>query len=104
MRGEIYELPRPRNATGREQQGNRYCVVVQNSNLPLSTWVICPTSTQARPASWRAEIEIDDTKTLVLTEQVTAVDPERLGKLVGYVTASEMQAINRGLRIALDLP
>jgi mRNA interferase MazF len=36
--------------------------VVQSDDLPLSTWLIAPTSTGGRAASFRPEIEINDTK------------------------------------------
>lgn len=37
MRGEIYRLRTPHNATGHEQQGRHYAVVVQSNALPMST-------------------------------------------------------------------
>lgn len=57
MRGEIFRLKAPRNSRGDEQSGARYGVVVQSDLLPLSTWLVAPTSTSARRAScvprWR---------------------------------------------------
>ena len=103
MRGDIYELTAPRNARGHEQRGNRYAVVVQSDLLPLSTWLVAPTSTSARPTSFRPEIEIDGKTTLVLAEQTTAIDPERLGHLVGHLTQREMFAVNAALRTVLHL-
>ena len=38
------------------QAGARYAVVVQSDDLPLSTWIIAPTSTGRRQASFRPEI------------------------------------------------
>lgn len=103
MRGDVYQLKAPRDAKGHEQRGNRYGVVVQSDLLPLSTWLVAPTSTSARPASFRPEIEIDGRAALVLVEQVAAVDPERLGGLVGHVSQREMADINRALRVVLEL-
>ena len=59
MRGDVYELKASRDARGHEQRGNRYAVVVQSDLLPLSTLLVAPTSTSARPTSFRPEIEID---------------------------------------------
>ncbi|WP_033438322.1 type II toxin-antitoxin system PemK/MazF family toxin [Saccharothrix sp. NRRL B-16314] len=102
MRGEIYRLRPPRNATGQEQ-GSRYAVVVQSSALPLSTWLVAPTSTSARPATFRPEIDLNGQPTKVLVEQTTAIDPERLGDLVDTLALHEMNAVDAALRIVLDL-
>lgn len=103
MRGDVYQLRAPREARGHEQRGHRYAVVVQSDLLPLSTWLVSPTSTSARPASFRPEIEIGDESTRVLVEQTSAVDPERLGQLVGHLTAAEMAQIDAALRVVLEL-
>ncbi len=103
MRGEVYRLRAPRDAQGHEQRGARYAVVVQSDLLPLSTWLVAPTSTAARPASFRSEIHIEGTPTLVLAEQVTAVDPQRLGPCVGRLALHEMAELDTALRTVLDL-
>ena len=66
MRGEVYRLRAPQDARGHEQAGSRFAVVVQSDRLPLSTWLVAPTPTSARPASFRPEIEIDGQLTRVL--------------------------------------
>ena len=103
MRGDVYQLKAPRDARGREQRGNRYAVVVQSDLLPLSTWLVAPTSTSARPTSFRPEIEIDGKATLVLVEQTAAVDPERLGHVVGHLTKNEMSTVESALKVVLGL-
>jgi mRNA interferase MazF len=104
QRGDIYALPAPRNARGREQQGSRFGVVVQaDSLLTLSTWVVAPTSTSARGASFRPEIEIDGQRTRVLTEQMTAVDSERLGERIGHLSFAELRKVEDAVRAVLDL-
>ncbi|MER5267978.1 type II toxin-antitoxin system PemK/MazF family toxin [Actinosynnema sp. NPDC002837] len=103
MRGEVYRLRAPRNATGHEQQGSRYAVVVQSNALPLSTWLVAPTSTSARPASFRPEIELNGQPTRVLVEQTTAIDPQRLGDRAGRLSLHEMNEVDTALRIVLDL-
>jgi mRNA interferase MazF len=103
VRGDVYELTSPRATRGHEQRGNRYAVVVQSDLLPLSTWLVAPTSTSARPTSFRPEIEIDGKTTLVLAEQTAAIDPERLGHLVGHLTQREMFAVDAALRTVLHL-
>ncbi len=103
MRGEVFRLNLPRGSRGHEQSGSRYAVVVQSDQLPLSTWLVAPTSTSARAASFRPEVEIGGRPTRVLAEQTAAVDPSRLGKAVGYLGPEEMRRIDAALRIVLNL-
>ena len=103
MRGDVYELRAPRGARGHEQRGNRYAVVVQSDLLPLSTWLVAPTSTGAREATFRPEVVVASGSTRVLVEQTAAVDPERLGQLVGHLSSSELAAVDAALLVVLGL-
>lgn len=103
MRGEVFRLHAPRGSRGHEQSGSRYAVVVQSDQVPLSTWLVAPTSTSARAASFRPEVEIGGVHTRVLAEQAAAVDPGRLGKRVGFLSFQEMHRVDAALRIVLDL-
>ncbi len=104
MRGDLYRLKVPRDVRGHEQAGTRYAVVVQSDDLPLSTWLIAPTSTGRRAASFRPEIEINDTKTRVMIEQLTVIDPQtRLGEFAGRLGHAEMRAVDAALRAVLGL-
>ena len=48
VRGEVFRLPAPTRARGREQQGARYAIVVQADDyLGLSTVLVAPTSARA---------------------------------------------------------
>lgn len=80
LRGDVYRFKRPKG-TGHEQHGDRYGVVVQADEfLPRSVVVVAPTSTSARAAPFRPEIELDGQTTRVLVEQLGAVDASRLGE------------------------
>ena len=103
MRGDVHELQAPRDAKGHEQRGNRYAVVVQSDLLPLSTLLVAPTSTSARPTSFRPEIEVNGKTNYVLAEQTAAVQPERLGPVVGHLSHNEMTAVAAALRTVLSL-
>lgn len=103
MRGEIFTLHIPRGSRGHEQSGFRYAVVIQSDHLPLSTWLVAPTSTSARAASFRPLVEIGDISTRVLAEQVAAVNPSRLGKSIGFLSHDEMRRVDAALRIVLSL-
>jgi mRNA interferase MazF len=104
VRGEIFRLPSPRGARGREQKGARYAVVVQADELmALSTTLVAPTSTSARPATFRPTISFDETETRVLVEQTTVVDPERLGRSAGRLDADGLRAVDEALALVLGL-
>ena len=103
MRGEVYRLRSPRGVRGHEQTGVRYAVVVQSDLLPLSTWLVAPTSTSARAATFRPEVSIDGRPTRVLAEQTSAVDPQRLGESAGHLSFDELRQVDAALRLVLGL-
>lgn len=103
MRGEVCCLRSPRGARGHEQDGVRYAVVVQSDLLPLSTWLVAPTSTSARAASFRPEVIVDGRPTRVLAEQTSAVDPQRLGESAGRLDFDELRQVDAALRLVLAL-
>jgi mRNA interferase MazF len=104
VRGEVFRLPAPRATRGREQRGARYAVVVQGDEfLRLSTTIVAPMSTSARPATFRPLISIDGQDTRVLVEQATVVDPQRLGRSAGRLEASELLAVDEALMLILGL-
>lgn len=71
--------------------------------MALSTTLVAPTTTGARPATFRPTISLDDTETRVLVEQITVVDPERLGRSAGRLDAAELQAVDEALALVLGL-
>jgi mRNA interferase MazF len=93
-RGEVFALDAPRTTRGQQPAGRRFCVVVQSDDLQLSTWLAAPTSTSARPAVFRPEIDLRGQPTFVLVEQTTAVDPERLGASVGFLSVDELARVD----------
>ncbi|MDN5749694.1 MAG: type II toxin-antitoxin system PemK/MazF family toxin [Pseudonocardia sp.] len=94
----------PRDARGHEQTGPRYCVVVQSDDLPLSTWLVPPTSTGRREATFRPAIEIDGVATRVIVEQLTVIDPQtRFGDFAGRLSSREMRDVDDALRAVLAL-
>ena len=102
-RGDISAL-RLSKGVGHEQRGRRFGVVVQSDAfLPRSVVLVAPTSTSAKPASFRPEIDIEGNLTRVLVEQVGAVDLRRLGDLVGHLTPEEQWGIDAALLTVLGL-
>jgi mRNA interferase MazF len=104
VRGEAFRVPGRGRPRGHEQRGARYAVVVQADELlELSTVLVAPTSTSARPATFRPVIDLLGQETRVLVEQTTVVDPERLGDSAGRLAAAELTAIDDALRLVLGL-
>ncbi len=101
-RGDVFRIRLP--GRGREQRGSRYGVVVQADEfLGLSTVLIAPTSRSATAATFRPEVEVAGERTLVLVEQLRAVDLERLGESAGRLTARELRAVDDALELVLAL-
>jgi mRNA interferase MazF len=104
VRGELFRLPARKASRGHEQRGARYAVIVQADELmALSTTLVAPTSTGARPATFRPTIEIDGIETKVLVEQSTVVDPQRLGRSAGRLEPEELRAVDEALMLVLGL-
>ncbi len=78
-------------------------VVQSDEFLGLSTVLVSPTSTRARAATFRPLIELDGTPTRVLVEQTTVVDPQRLGRSVGRLSADERAAVDDALLLLFGL-
>lgn len=103
VRGEVFHLPAPWGR-GHEQRGARYAVIVQAEELlDLSTTIVAPTSTSARPASFRPTFTLEGRETRILVEQMTVVDPERLGMSAGRLEASELRAVDECIALILGL-
>ena len=102
-RGDVFRLRLGRRH-GHEQASVRYGVIVQSDALlRLSTVLVAPTSTAARPASFRPEIDIDGQLTRVLIEQTGAIDASRLGDHHGHLSVEEQWGVDLALETVLDL-
>jgi mRNA interferase MazF len=102
-RGEVLRF-KPRARVGHEQPGERFAVLLQaDALLPRSVVIVAPTSTSARPASFRPEVRVHNTSTRVLVEQLGAVDVQRLGRHVAQLTQEEQWAVDDALLTVLGL-
>lgn len=102
-RGDIFGLRLPKGI-GHEQHGKHYGVVVQSDAfLPRSVVLIAPTSTSARSASFRPQIEVEGLGTKVLVEQIGAVDIRRLGELAGHLTSEEQWGVDAAILTVFGL-
>lgn len=103
QRGDVFRFKIPQGV-GHEQQGVRYGVVVQADEfLPRSVVIVAPTSRSARQASFRPPAEVKGESTLVLIEQLGAVDVHRLGQRAGRLSVEEMWSLNEALSTCLGL-
>jgi mRNA interferase MazF len=79
-------------------------VVVQADEfMALSTVLVAPTSTSARPASFRPAITLTGAQTRILVEQTTVIDPQRLGRSAGRLDPEELQDVDEALALVLSL-
>ena len=103
LRGDVYRFKLPKGV-GHEQHGDRFGVVVQADEfLPRSVVIVAPTSRSARAASFRPKIELADGTSLVLVEQIGAVDAGRLGDLAGHLSREELWGVDEALSTVLGL-
>ncbi len=103
QRGDVVELRLPKGV-GHEQRGQRFGVVVQSDTLlPRSVVLLAPTSTQAKHASFRPEVEILGERTKVLVEQIASLDVGRLGEVITNLHGETMWNIDDALRTVLGL-
>ncbi|HEV2069278.1 MAG TPA: type II toxin-antitoxin system PemK/MazF family toxin [Acidimicrobiales bacterium] len=103
LRGDVYRFKLPKGL-GHEQHGDRFGVAVQADEfLPRSVVIVAPTSQSARAASFRPEIELDGGRTLVLVEQIGAIDAGRLGDLSGHLSREELWGVDDALSTVLGL-
>ncbi|MFD6416600.1 type II toxin-antitoxin system PemK/MazF family toxin [Streptomyces sp. NPDC060194] len=103
FRGAIHVIKALPGAQGHEQQGQRYCVVIQSDRFTTSTVTVALTSTGVGPAVYRPEIELDGKATRILTDQIYTVAPSRLGDFKGALDGDELADLDRALMLKLGL-
>ncbi|MGH8501578.1 MAG: type II toxin-antitoxin system PemK/MazF family toxin [Gammaproteobacteria bacterium] len=87
----------------------RRSVVVRSSRFHKSdNYTVCPISSSDKHFNLvRTYVDPGmsglDVRSVVETDRLQTVPGARIGKLVGRLTAAEMQAIDEGLRLWLDL-
>lgn len=97
IRGAIYriDLGQPR---GHEQRGKRLGLVVSPSESALSVVTVIPTSTSARPAIHRPELEIAGRSTRLLVDQIRSIDTDYLvGEPVDYLSRDQLAEVELAL-------
>ena len=96
--GDIYRVSL--EGTGHVLQGPHYAVVISDEPFNyLSTVVIVPLSTGARPASFRPELTLHGKVTRALPDQIRAIDKRRLKEYQENVAGTSFYM---ALKVALE--
>ena len=94
--GDVYRIAF--RGTGYELKGPHYGVVVSEGSFnDLSTVVVVPFSTGARPYSWRVPVQIQGTPTLALIDQIRVLDRSLLREPIGVLSNAALIEIRMRL-------
>lgn len=97
IRGAVYRIDLGQ-ARGHEQRGRRLGLVLSPSESPLSVVTVVPTSTSARPAIHRPELEIAGRPTVLLVDQIRSIDINYLvGDPVDYLTRDQLAEVEQAV-------
>ena len=91
---------------GEETQKTRPAVIISNdlSNKFLGRLQVVPlTSKVEKLYPGEAYVTLNDNQHKAMADQITTVSKKRFSNRAGQVTKSDMQAIERAIRVQLDL-
>ncbi|MDI3422874.1 type II toxin-antitoxin system PemK/MazF family toxin [Streptomyces luteolus] len=103
IRGGIYPVDLGDAKRGLEQRGKRYGLVISIQRDAWSVVTVIPTSTSARAASFRPEIEFGGRTTRLLIDQIRTIDTRYAGELEHYLPRDEMERVEELLGLFLGL-
>ena len=104
IRSGVYKVDLGDAKRGHEQRGRRLGVVLTPSSMPWTVATIIPTSTNAQPAVFRPELEINGTLTRYLVDQIRTVDTGYIhGDPVHYIERDELAEIEHAVARYLGL-
>ncbi|RKZ87447.1 MAG: type II toxin-antitoxin system PemK/MazF family toxin [Candidatus Parabeggiatoa sp. nov. 1] len=104
-RGDIYWVNLD-PTQGAEIRKKRPCVVVSATpiNRARHTVVVVPLSTEAKPHPPIAiPVECLGRQAVAICDQIRAVDKTRLLKLEGYLSITDLEALDEGIKQVLSL-
>lgn len=103
IRGAIHAVDLGK-ARGHEQGGRRYALVLSPSGMDWSVATVVPTSTAARPAVFRPDVEVAGRPTRLLVDQIRTVDVDYLSPgPVDYLTHEQMVRVEHAVAHYLGL-
>lgn len=106
------QLPRPAGQSGSEQYGLRPAIVVQSDKISAGSSVvmIVPMTSNLAAARFPGAFVISPTQlnglttdSVVLTNQLRAIDRQRIQEVIGRLTAEEMASLESRIRNLLGL-
>jgi mRNA interferase MazF len=104
IRGAIYRVDLGDAKRGHEQRGRRLGLVLSPSSMAWTVATIVPTSTSARPAIFRPELEINGELTRFLVDQIRTVDTAFVhGDPVAYLERDELAEVEHAVVYYLGL-
>ena len=108
-RGELYYADL-NPVIGSEQGNNRPVLIVQNDkgNKYSPTVIVTPITGKLNKNPLHTHVPISrkcglDKDSLVLTEQIRAIDRTRLGSYIGYIGESAMLQVDKALLVSIGL-
>ena len=93
-------------SVGEETQKTRPAIIVSNdlSNKFLGRLQVVPLTRKVEKLyPGEAYVTLNSTQVKAMADQITTVSKKRVGNLVGHMSKSDMQEIERALRVQLDL-
>ena len=107
LRGYVY-IAKVNGEYGSEQHGKRPVVVVQNDkgNHYSTTTIVVPITSRDKhyiPTHVYLRTNIFEKQSIALAEQVMTVSKDRLTRFIGALSFSDMQKIDKALRISLEI-
>lgn len=104
IRGAVYRVDFGTAKRGHEQRGRRYAVVLSPTSMPWNVVTVVPTSTRARQAVFRPELEVLGTSTRFLVDQIRTVDVSYIhGDPVDYLERDELAEVEHAVTLYLGL-
>ena len=113
-RGDLYWADlKPRS--GSEQTGRRPVVIISNDGFnQVPTWrsvIVIPVTTSTRQALRGPTVVALSSvgsglnrNSIAICHQITTLDRPKLAEQIGALSATEIEAIEQGIRAACDLP
>jgi len=109
LRGDIWYCDLG-DALGSEQQHRRPVLILQADELNQTspTTIVAPITSRIKHPFMQAHYILDEhcplyERSMVLTEQVRAIDKQRLHNYIGRLKEKDMQAVEQALRHSLGL-
>lgn len=104
IRGAVYRIDLGNDRRGHEQRGRRYGLVLSPTAMEWSVVTVVPTSTTAKAAVFRPEVELGGLVTRFLVDQIRTIDVRYVdGDPVFFLDRNELEDVEQAVRQYLGL-